>query len=450
MNTQFVKFLVLIFLLLSLLILVYVFYRSEIVYKGSNFHYYFKYYLFSIGAVVFWTMVLFFKNEVKKNLLLFSFSFIFSLYFLEFLLNFVFYTNVYTVHRKIFNQNFDTRTNMEFVEDKRGKGIDIFPILKQGLVRDKFINKKSEEILALSPGISKKVTVLCNELGNYVTYKSDRYGFNNPDTEWDNASTHVLLIGDSYIHGHCVSPKENMTSQIRAMTGKSTLNLGVGGIGPLRELAILKEYASSKKPKNLFWMYYEGNDMEDFEVELKNKILVKYLKKNFTQNLMNHQEEIDHFKNETFNNLISDRNTLLHKIRFLRLYELRTFIRRFLGSLYYKKQKTKRVVYVNPLLINVLSEAKNLTESWGGNFFFVYIPEYSRYKSKVRNHETFNKKAEIINLLENKNIVVIDLHKEVFIKKSNHKIMYICHTCHLTSYAYKKIAEFITTQVIKN
>ena len=181
-------------------------------------------------------------------------------------------------------------------------------------------------------------------------------------------------------------------------------------------LAILKEYASSKKPKNLFWMYYEGNDMEDFEVELKNKILVKYLKKNFTQNLMNHQEEIDHFKNETFNNLISDRNTLLHKIRFLRLYELRTFIRRFLGSLYYKKQKTKRVVYVNPLLINVLSEAKNLTESWGGNFFFVYIPEYSRYKSKVRNHETFNKKAEIINLLENKNIVVIDLHKEVFIK----------------------------------
>ena len=226
---------------------------------------------------------------------------------------------MYTVHRKIFNQNFDTRSEMEFVEDKRGKGIDIFPILKQGLEGDKFISKKKgEEILTFSPGISKKVTVLCNEVGNYVTYKSDRYGFNNPDTEWDNASTYLLLIGDSYTHGHCVPSKENIANQIRAMTGKSILNLGVAGIGPLRELAILKEYASSKKPKNLLWMYYEGNDMEDFEVELKNKILVKYLKKNFTQNLMNYQEEIDHFKNETFNKLMSGRNTLLYKIRFFR------------------------------------------------------------------------------------------------------------------------------------
>ena len=157
MNTQFVKFLVLIFLLLSLLILVYVFYRSEIVYKGSNFHYYFKYYLFLLELSFFGQWCYFLKTKLKKIYFYSHLVLFFSLYFLEFLLNFVFYTNVYTVHRKIFNQNFDTRTNMEFVEDKRGKGIDIFPILKQGLVRDKFINKKSEEILALSPGISKSL-----------------------------------------------------------------------------------------------------------------------------------------------------------------------------------------------------------------------------------------------------------------------------------------------------
>ena len=40
------------------------------------------------------------------------------------------------------------------------------------------------EIFPLS-GASNSMTVHCNENGYFSTYLSDRYGFNNPDKEWD-------------------------------------------------------------------------------------------------------------------------------------------------------------------------------------------------------------------------------------------------------------------------
>lgn len=451
MNFNLVRLMVLIFLFLSLLTLTYIFYRSEIVYQGSNSHYYFKYYLFSITAVFFWTIALFFKQKTKKNLLVFTISLLFSFYILEFILNFIFYTNVYTVKMRIFNNNFDTRKPIEFVEDKINEGIDIVPILRN----ERFVSKKmGEEIFVLSPGLSNKFTVLCNETGDYITYKSDRYGFNNPDKVWDNNSTDVLIIGDSYVHGHCVPSKNNIAGRIRKMTGKSVINLGVESSGALKQLGILKEYGVSRKPKNLFWMYYEGNDIEDFEVELKNKILVKYLKKNFSQNLVNYQEEIDNYKNEKLNYILNGRKTLHYKTRFFRLYELRTFIYKFFQSLHYKKEIIKNPIIINPLLINTISEAKKLTESWGGEFFFVYIPEVSRYSTKVKDHESYYRKAEIIKLIENKNIVVIDLDKELLEKNFNDNLMmikmYVCNTCHLTNDGNKKIAEVILEKLDKN
>ena len=46
--------------------------------------------------------------------------------------------------------------------------------------------------------MSNKTTLLGNENGYVVTYKSDRYGFNNIDSEWDSSNVEFLLLGDSY------------------------------------------------------------------------------------------------------------------------------------------------------------------------------------------------------------------------------------------------------------
>ena len=43
---------------------------------------------------------------------------------------------------------------------------------------------KNTEIFPLSNSSYSK-TIYCNENGYYSIYESDRYGFNNPDEQWD-------------------------------------------------------------------------------------------------------------------------------------------------------------------------------------------------------------------------------------------------------------------------
>ena len=44
-------------------------------------------------------------------------------------------------------------------------------------------------------GFSNSKTIYDNENGYYSIYQSDRYGFNNPDNEWDSNETEILLVG---------------------------------------------------------------------------------------------------------------------------------------------------------------------------------------------------------------------------------------------------------------
>ena len=41
----------------------------------------------------------------------------------------------------------------------------------------------------------KSFTIYSNENGYFLIYLSDRYGFNNPDKEWDSDEIEYLLIG---------------------------------------------------------------------------------------------------------------------------------------------------------------------------------------------------------------------------------------------------------------
>ena len=47
-------------------------------------------------------------------------------------------------------------------------------------------------------GLQNALTIYCHENGYYNIYQSDRYGFNNPDMEWDGKEIEYLLIGDSF------------------------------------------------------------------------------------------------------------------------------------------------------------------------------------------------------------------------------------------------------------
>jgi len=111
------------------------------------------------------------------------------------------------------------------------------------------------EIFPLS-SVSNKHTVLCNESGKYISYQSDKYGFNNESRVYEQQSKNtIVLIGDSFTQGWCVEPSDNIAGQMIKQKFQA-INLGNGGSWPLFQYAILKEYAANLKPEIILWLYF--------------------------------------------------------------------------------------------------------------------------------------------------------------------------------------------------
>ena len=150
----------------------------------------------------------------------------------------------------------------------------------------------SKNIYSLS-GVSNSNTILCNELGEYSLYFSDRYGFNNPDGEWDKKIINYLIVGILLRMEPNVNRPHDIASNLRKISRNSVLNLGYSGNGPLEEFATLREYLKKKYFNNILWLYYP-NDLDNLAEELKISSLNNYLEDtNFNQNLIFRQKEID-------------------------------------------------------------------------------------------------------------------------------------------------------------
>ena len=55
-----------------------------------------------------------------------------------------------------------------------------------------------------------------------------------------------------------------------------TVNLGIGGNGPLMMLAGLKEYLAALRPRVVLWFYFEGNDVtKDLFRERRSALLIR-------------------------------------------------------------------------------------------------------------------------------------------------------------------------------
>ena len=76
---------------------------------------------------------------------------------------------------------------------KINKGLDAVPsIFPKALLKKGWIDEKND-IFPLG-GVSNAITVFCKEGKEFSIYKSDRYGFNNPDKEWDKKEIFWFLI----------------------------------------------------------------------------------------------------------------------------------------------------------------------------------------------------------------------------------------------------------------
>jgi len=203
--------------LLSIVLFVYVYYRS-----GSiNSAIYFKYYLISIGGSLFWFVVFKLRKEFQQNILLSFFTLLIMLYLIEGIL--IFYRvgepldRAKTVMKLGFE--YDQRTKLEVVKDLKMNDKNVVPSFHPTRLLNKVkLNKKNSNSLFPLGGVADKITVYSNESGEFIIYKSDRYGFNNPDSQWDSKTIEWLLVGDSFLHGSGAIAGQDIAAKILDLT----------------------------------------------------------------------------------------------------------------------------------------------------------------------------------------------------------------------------------------
>ena len=79
----FTRWMTWLFMVSSVLFLIYIYYRSEITYLGQRNEIYLKYYLISLTGILFWGVVLRLRNEIRANIVTFITSMLVGLYLIE-------------------------------------------------------------------------------------------------------------------------------------------------------------------------------------------------------------------------------------------------------------------------------------------------------------------------------------------------------------------------------
>ena len=350
-------------------------------------------------------------------------------------------------YKKYTGKDFDLRTKIQLYEQLKKKDEKISLVVSPKNFLDKGVELNT---LALS-GVSNTKTISCNENGYYQIYKSDRYGFNNPDQEWKSKKVKYLLLGDSFVHGSCVNRPYDIASSLRNQTKKTSINLGYVGNGPLVQLATLKEYIPDDV-ENIVWFYYEENDLIDLEREINNPILLKYLNNDkFSQNLKENQDKINNYLITYINKNLIDikkdedywKKYYSNKKTFLRFIRLDSF-KRFIKSLR-KNNKISNEEKMIKHLEKIMFSAKEIAKKNNSKLYFVYLSGYHRYGSFFPGRYKFiNNYPKIINMVNNLGISVIDIHDEFFIKEKNPLDFFpFSKYGHYNEKGYRKVSDLI-------
>lgn len=438
--------------LLTFILIIIVYYKSEIVWSGNQRENYFQYIYIILGLLLF-AFLSFFFNQTLKIILTNTFIILFFVTYL-FELYLIFENKIFKTNNNIQNNdnirasiyykntglNYDFKSPLEAFKEFKIK----YPNAVTQIGSQIIDIDDRKKILSLS-GVSLKKTFGCNENGYYSNYLSDRFGFNNPDFEWDSAIIDYAIVGDSFLHGACVNRPYDVSSVLRKITNKSILNLSYSGNGPLKYYATLKEYIDHRF-KNILLFFYEGNDFEDLEKEINQEILLKYyLDDNFIQDLKKEQGNIDKYGiklvEQKFNaykqNLITKKETEL-EFEKKKIFNFLEFIK-----LYRIRGKYNLFVFENSRYSfeNILEKFQKLTKEYNTKFYIVYLPSYNRYLEN-KNYTSLEK---VKKLCKKFNISFINMDELVFSKESDPLKLFPFGMSygHYNEIGYQKIAEEI-------
>lgn len=423
------------FLIISLIFFFYIIWKifNPSINHGLKYYFFYLSFVF-LGILFFLVGIFYFDNSKKLNISILLISTLFTIYISELI---IFYFNQHDSNIVLKDNRLKELEYLNFIDDLRDKGFDAYPNFYPMMVAPTngiLINEK--KIYPLS-GISNSFTSFHSENGYNPIIKTDKHGFNN-HPEIYNKPMDIALIGDSFVEGWSVNQNENISYYLNEL-GWNTINLGKGSIGPLTELATLIEYAKPYKPKIVIW-FYCFNDISNLNTS-KHTILKKYLDNNdYSNNLINRQLEIDKSiktfissqteKKNTSASAKSDGLSFSQIKNFIKLVSIRNLI----------EPKIQEKPNDIDLFKKILIRANFEINKWGGNMYFVYLPNYLNY-SQDKKHKF---KDEIIKTVEDLNITLIDLHKEAFNLHNDPLSLFpFRKNGHYNKYGYKLVAETI-------
>ena len=270
--------------------------------------------------------------------------------------------------------------------------------------------------------------------GNAYAMLDSKHGFYNNDEIWNDDFDEVFL-GDSFTAGSCVNIDDNIISNYQKnFQDKTVVNLGTPGSFPLLELIKLKEYIfvekSKKKPKKIYWLYYEGNDLRElknFYKNYKNEDIFKYVyDDNFLQNLIkfdnNRNKELYKSLNYVQSLIENDKiNKNFHKYKFrhfITFAKIRTLIK---NTFFSERQNIDTNTL--DLFEDIVKLSKKIIDKNGAELIFVYLPTIERYKKfKAYNFKIYGpssldvklKYDEIIKILMKLDIKILNAKNDVF------------------------------------
>lgn len=294
---------------------------------------------------------------------------------------------------------YDRRVLFEFTEDyRRETGKKIYPLL----VPVTYYPPSDQPLLPLGSIPNADMTV-GKETGQYLCFKLDRFGFNNPDIIWDRKTLDFGVVGDSYAFGEGATEELQMVSIIRKQM-PATLNVSLPAGDPVTEYASFTEFLLPLKPKTVLWFFAEANDLYGLTMRLTDfPLLAKYIREEgFTQHLRDKANEVEglvvaeadrrysvgleNYKTQksrqvSFLFQLSREATNIFKLVSLR--HMVAFARdNFFNELYVQQKDTySEEDFV--LAVDIISHSSRMVSGWGGRMILVYIPEGGSYFPKI-------------------------------------------------------------------
>ena len=182
--------------------------------------------------------------------------------------------------------------------------------------------------------------------------------------------------------------------------------------------------------------------------------LKKYLNDDYSQNLVDSNESVSDFLEEyesifyeilpskindekiLNDNFIAKKIPFKEKVKdFLELNTLKELL--LTSSVFYKKKHNVNYEYFDEIMLKMKDEIKK----WDGNFYFVYLPSWTRYNNKYSIANYFQK-SKIKKIVEDRNIVFVDIDNYFKSKNVDNLDIFIFGIYgHYTKRGYELIAE---------